>query len=123
MALAQGKVESHFGTKGLAVRTNSVWNMGAYDGHSIDKILGIYKYAHPNLSIEPYLKLIKYNYLVNNKVELDLLNNFVDKSGNRYASYDKYESELKIVWNELDSTTKLDSLLSIYKKYRLELNR
>ena len=28
-ALAQGEIESHFGTKGLAFRTNSVWNVGA----------------------------------------------------------------------------------------------
>jgi len=123
LALAQGKVESNFGTKGLARRTNSVWNMGAYDGYKIDKILGIYKYAHPNKSIEPYLKSIKYNYLGGTKIEHDLLDNFVNRSGHRYASYPNYENELKIVWEEINTTTELDSLLSIYKKYRLELNR
>lgn len=123
LALAQGKVESHFGTKGLARRTNSVWNMGAYDGYKIDEILGIYKYSHPNKSIEPYLKSIKYNYLGGTKIEYDLLNNFVNRSGHRYASYPNYENELKIVWEEINTTTELDSLLSIYKKYRLELNR
>jgi len=123
LALAQGKVESHFGTKGLARRTNSVWNMGAYDGYKIDEILGIYKYPHPNKSIEPYLKSIKYNYLGGTKIEYDLLNDFVNRSGHRYASYPNYENELKIVWEEINTTTELDSLLSIYKKYRLELNR
>lgn len=123
LALAQGKVESHFGTKGLARRTNSVWNMGAYDGYKIDEILGIYKYAHPNKSIEPYLKSIKYDYLGGTKIEYDLLDNFINRSGHRYASYPNYENELKIVWEEINTTTELDSLLSIYKKYKLELNR
>ena len=37
-ALAQGEVESHFGTTGLAFRTNSVWNVGAFDSYSYSEI-------------------------------------------------------------------------------------
>ena len=62
-ALAQGEIESHFGTKGLASKTNSVWNVGAYDDHFYSKIMGTYKYSHPNESIEPYLKLLYEKYL------------------------------------------------------------
>ena len=59
--LGQGELESHFGTKGLAYRTNSVWNVGAYDEHSLTDIS--HKYANPNDSVEPYLQLLDSNYL------------------------------------------------------------
>ena len=42
-ALAQGELESHFGTKGLASKTNSVWNVGSYDGYYYADIMSIYK--------------------------------------------------------------------------------
>ena len=63
--LAQGILESHFGTKGVAVRTNSVWNVGAYDGQRPRNW-----YDHPDESLEPYLKLVNEKYLIN-IIELD----------------------------------------------------
>ena len=122
LPLSQGLIESHYGTRGLATKTNSIFNMGAYDGWKYDKILGIYKYKHPNKSIEPYLKTLSESYLSDNKTEVDLLNNFVNINGSRYASYKGYESELKLVWDEINSTTRLDSLLQEYHYYKLELN-
>ena len=85
LALAQGKVESHFGTQGLASKTNSVWNYKAFDGYKLNEIPKDGKYTHPNLSIEPYLKLIRESYLGDQKTERDLLNKFVNLSGKRYA--------------------------------------
>jgi len=117
MFLTQGYIESHYGTKGLATRTNSVCNVGAWDDGTIT-----HRYKHPNESIEPYFKLLATNYLVN-KTEQDLLKNFVDKNGNRYASYQFYEQELKIIWDKIDKTTKIDSLLQVYRYYKLELHR
>lgn len=122
LPLSQGLIESHYGTKGLATKTNSIFNMGAYDGWKYDKILGIYKYTHPNVSIEPYLKSLSKNYLGEDKTESDLLKNFVNVNGDRYASYKGYERELKIVWDEINNTTRLDSLLQEYHYYKLELN-
>lgn len=122
LPLSQGLIESHYGTRGLATKTNSIFNMGAYDGWEYDRILGIYKYKHPNKSIEPYLKTLSESYLSDNKTEVDLLNNFVNINGSRYASYKGYESELKLVWDEINSTTRLDSLLQEYNYYKLELN-
>ena len=61
--LAQAQLESHYGTRGLAARTNSVFNVFAYDGHDYDRINKNGKYQHPDLSIEPYLKLLKEKYL------------------------------------------------------------
>ena len=66
--LAQGEVESHFGTKGMASKTNSVWNVGAFDGYDLKHIRT--KYNNPNQSIEPYLILLNKKYLIN-KIELD----------------------------------------------------
>ena len=108
--LAQGLLESHFGTKGLATKTNSVWNV--FDS----KV-----YKHPDQSVRPYLKLLTERYLVN-KIEVDLLENFVDVNEKRYAEYPKYEQELKIKLKEMKNT-KIDSLLNVMTKQKLRLNR
>ena len=55
--LAQGEVESHFGTKGMASKTNSVWNVGAFDGYDLKHIRT--KYNNPNQSIENLPNYIK----------------------------------------------------------------
>ena len=115
--LVQGYLESHYGTKGLATKTHSVCNVGAWDDGTITAT-----YKHPNESIEPYYKLISRRYLVNKTIE-ELLKKFVDKDGNRYASYLYYEDELRTLWNRVNNETQLDSLLSIYQYYKLELNR
>ena len=123
LPLSQGLIESHYGTCGLASKTNSVFNMGAFDGNKLDKILKIHKYTHPNQSVEPYLSKLRTSYLGDSKTEQDLLNEFVTLSGRRYASYDKYERELKIIWDDINSTTRLDSLLDVYRFLKVELNR
>ena len=121
-ALAQGEVESHFGTKGLAIKTNSVWNVGAYDDHFYSKIMGTYKYSHPNESIEPYLKLLYEKYLTN-EVEEGLLRNFVDHNGNRFASDKNYEERLKYKYKYISSNTHIDSLNSQLNYWRIKCNR
>lgn len=117
--LAQGFLESHFGTKGVARRTNSVWNVGAWDNGKITHI-----YNHPNESIAPYVKLLSEQYLSlleeepGISPEDKLLINFINKDGNRYASYPFYEKELKIILRDISINTKIDSLYSIYLHYK-----
>ena len=124
LALAQGHIESHFGTKGTAARTNSVFNVGAYDGHSADKqIKNGFGYKHPDYSIEPYLKLLTSRYLIDGKTEQDLLDNFVDKNGKRYASSTTYEAKLKAKWTNMDSIADISKTYGVYKKYKLKLGR
>ena len=53
--LAQGQLESMYGTRGMAQKTNSVFNVYAYDYHEYKQINRKGKYTHPDLSIEPYL--------------------------------------------------------------------
>ena len=119
--LAQGEIESHFGTKGLASKTNSVWNVGAYTDMTLSEILKKYKYAHPNESIEPYLKLLSTKYLVKD-VEEGLLNNFVDIHGNRFAEDKHYEERLRFKYKSL-CNTKIDSLQDKTRYWAIKSNR
>jgi hypothetical protein len=119
LPLAQGHVESHFGTKGTASKTNSVWNVGAFDGYSAAKqIRKGYGFKHPDYSIEPYLKLLTTRYLIEGKTEEELLDNFVDLNGNRYASCKEYESKLRCKWNKMVS---ISEKYDLYKMYKLQL--
>ena len=120
--LAQGELESHFGTKGLASKTNSVWNVGAYDGQLSSKIMGTYKYSHPNESIEPYLKLLYEKYLTH-EVEEGLLRNFVDHNGNRFASDKNYEERLRYKYKYIGNNTQIDSLTTQLQYWAVKCNR
>jgi hypothetical protein len=103
--MAQGQIESHFATKGTAAKTLSVFNVGAYDGHSASRqCRNGFGFSDPNESIEPYLKLITNEYMVNGKTESDLMNNYVNGLGMRYASNPKYESMLRSVYKRISNT-------------------
>ena len=112
--LAQGHIESHFGTKGLALRTNSVFNVFAFDGQDYNQISAKGKYSHPDLSIEPYLKLLTTRYLVNGKSEIDMMNKYIDVNGKRYATSKEYELNLT---NMYQRYTTNDTLMEAYKQY------
>jgi hypothetical protein len=91
LLLAQLQVESHFGTTDRAKRTNSMFSVGAYDDGR-----DIVKYKDQDASIVPYIKLINKNYLLDGKKDVDdLLSNFVNGAGKRYASNPNYENDLK----------------------------
>ena len=122
--LAQGHVESHFATKGTARRTNSIFNVGAYDGHSAKKqIKNGFGYKHPDYSVEPYLVLLTTRYLVDGKTEQDLLDKFIDKDGKRYASSKTYESMLKDRIEKMDSIANITGTYEVYCKYKIMLGR
>ena len=117
--LAQGHLESHFGTKGMALKTNSVFNVYAYDEHSYEKINSKGKYSHPDLSIEPYLKLLSRRYLVDGKTETDLMHNYVDVGGQRYASSKEYENNLTEKYHKYISDENLMNNYRRYAKYKI----
>lgn len=117
--LAQGQIESHYGTAGTARKTNSVFNVGAYDGHSANKQnKNGFGFNNPNDSIEPYLILLTNEYLVNGKTEHDLMNNYVNYLGMRYASDNNYERMLKSIYNKIKKTTNIYDL-----QYNIVFNR
>lgn len=117
-ALAQGEIESHFGTKGLAFRTNSVWNVGAYDGYDYSSIS--HKFSNPNDSVVPYLDLLTANYLPGKTVE-DLLDSFVDINGNRYASDKYYETKLKDKIKYITDNYRIDEIQERLNYYKVRL--
>lgn len=119
--LAQGQNESQFGTTGLARKTNSVFNVLAFDGHKFEDIHERGKYKYPDESIEPYMELLQKDYLVNGKTEFDLMHKYVNKQGKRYASSETYESALKNTYLKIKNTTKIDSLSQELQKYKLIL--
>lgn len=118
-ALAQGEIESHFGTRGLAYRTNSIWNVGAFDNYGLEDIM--HKFSNPNDSVVPYLELLIQNYLPSKTVE-DLLESYVDINGNRYASDKYYESKLKSTLEYIKSHYAIDELQSRLNYYKVRLN-
>lgn len=114
--LAQGQIESHYATVGTAKRTNSIFNVGAYDGHSASKqSKNGFAFKNPNDSIEPYLILLTKNYLVNGKSINDLMNRYVNKYGMRYASNPKYESYLRSVYNKVH---RIPNFKIAYEEYK-----
>jgi hypothetical protein len=116
--LAQGHIESHFGTKGTAHQTHSIFNIGAYDGMSSNKMISKgFRYKNPNHSIKPYIKTLKDNYLVNGKTTKDLLKNYVNKNGKRYATDKHYENNLKTLYNNIKENTDIDTKINQIKNY------
>ena len=106
--LAQGQAESHFGTTGTARKTNSVFNVGAYNGHSASKqISNGFGFKHPNDSVEPYILLLMDYYLVN-KTTNDLLYNYVNIYNMRYASNLAYEKFLRSIYNTINKKTNIN---------------
>lgn len=117
--LAQGQIESNFGTIGMAVKTNSVFNVGAYNHTSYDNINGKFKYKHPDYSIEPYMQLLYRDYITDTKTELDLMAKYVNKNGQRYASNTNYENDLLKVYKSIDKSTKITELQGEMRRYKI----
>lgn len=110
-AIAQAEIESHLGTTGVAAKTKSPWNVGAYDGRSHKNMIAKgYGYKHPNFAIEPYVLLVKRKYLGETKQVDDLMRNYVTLSGYRYASNKNYEQNLKRKYKHICSATDIRSL-------------
>jgi len=110
--LAQALLESHFGTKGKAAETNSVWNVGTFDDGQI-----LYNYEHPDSSIVPYLKLINEKYLVSITSEGDTIKKpeehlvedrgYKNINGLRFASARGYENDMRKLMIRIDSETSI----------------
>lgn len=121
-AMAQAEAESHFGTKGMAAKTNIVWNVRTYDGDTLNDVKkrGAH-FKHPDDSIEPYLLLLVNSYFVDGKTEEDMFINFVNKDGNRYASNPNYETIMLSIYNRINENTNLKNLLKEYRRYKMIL--
>lgn len=123
-AMAQAQAESHFGTTGIASKTNIVWNVKAYDGRSAAEMKQRGDYvSHPDYSIEPYLILLTTKYCVNDKTEYDMFENFVDINGKRYASNPNYEDLVYSIYEKINNNTNLNEYLKSWRKYKVILGK
>ena len=120
--LAQGEIESHFGTKGIASKLNCVFNVGIYDNKTIEQIESKYQFHCPNESIEPYLKLLNTRYLVN-KTEQELMYKFVDINDNRYASDPEYEVKISNKYKSIIENTKISEYHNMMRSWANKCNR
>ncbi len=110
--LSQALLESHFGTKGKAAETNSVWNVGTYDNGQI-----LYCYKNPNESIEPYLKLVNEKYLIDVSSSGDTIykdlghlvqdRGYTNYRGARFASARGYENGMRKLMVMIDMETSI----------------
>ena len=120
--LAQGEVESHFGTKGIASKLNCVFNVGVYDNKTVEQVESQYRFDYPNESIEPYLKLLTTRYLVN-KLETNLMQKFVDINGKRYATDPVYEVKVSSKYKYICENTKIQEYSDMMKSWAIKCNR
>lgn len=120
--LTQGEIESHFGTKGIGSKLNNVFNVGVFDGYTAEEINKKYRFDYPNESIQPYLQLLTDRYLVG-KLESDLMNEYIDINGNRYASNPEYESMFSAKYKYICENTKIQEKYAIVKNYAVKCNR
>lgn len=103
--LAQGHLETAFGSYGI--------------GKSKKSIFGVYKH-HRNYKecIDYYICLLRSSYLVN-KTEKQLMNNYVNKNGYRYAEDKKYEYKLKNYYRKVNKSTSISELQQKYTNLRV----
>ena len=106
--LAQGALESHFGTLGKAITTHSTFNVGAWDNGQV-----LNRYKNDNESIEPYLQLLRDEYLGDKKQISDLVKDggFKNLKGKRYATSWRYESSLRTMMVHVN----MNSSVSMYQ--------
>ena len=105
--LAQGHLETSFGSYGI--------------GKSKKSIFGVYKHYNSYTEcIDYYVYLLRSNYLVN-KTETQLMNNYVNKNGYRYAEDKKYEHKLKNYYSKVNKSTSISELQYKYINLNVEV--
>jgi hypothetical protein len=91
LALSQAQWESSMGRKGLSPKKNP-FNVGEWDRGTM------ITFETTEEGVQAYYNLIANDYLMNRDVD-DLLENFVNVNGHRYASSPDYETKISNQFN------------------------
>lgn len=109
--MGQTQLETNFGTSGAGRESSkrSLFGVHIYPG---TKFKG---YPNYDVAIEEYCKLLRKSYLVKGRDEHYLMRNYVNRSGNHYATAGQYEANLRIAYNTITKSTPIDDLQKMYK--------
>jgi len=101
LALAQLTLEGGFSNdpNSKPIRTNNPYNIGNVDSG------GVRGFSDVQSGIDAYYDVIARRYIGNGKTASNLINNFVDLKGARYASSDSYESNLNKIISDINKIT------------------
>lgn len=89
LPLLQGQFEGQYGRFGRAGRQTNPFNVGEFDAGTTQT------FGDTQQGTDAYADLIARRYMNDGRTMDDLLNNFVDVDGNRYASNPDYERQMR----------------------------
>ncbi len=103
-AMAQTQIETNFGTLGAGRHTSRKSLFG------VSKRYGTYEDA-----VYDYTSLLRTRYLIRGKTEHDLMRNYINKNGHRYAEHSGYEISLRSTYKTIKNST---DIVSIQRRYK-----
>jgi hypothetical protein len=106
LALAQLALEGGLSTNpnAIPIKTNNPYNVGNWDKGKRTP------FPNKQMGIDRYYSVIAKNYLSNNRNAEDILQNFTNTQGNRYASAENYEQNLNKLVNQISGMKQLMSI-------------